>query len=80
MVTKKKVQFEQAMSELTALVDQLESGELSLEQALIAFEKGVTLTRQCQNALQQAEQRVQILLSSTPGSDEQFADFVTPDA
>lgn len=53
--------FEQALSELEALVEQMESGELTLEESLASFERGVTLTRHCQQALQQAEQKVHIL-------------------
>jgi exodeoxyribonuclease VII small subunit len=63
-VTKKKIHFEKAMAELSSIVDDLEAGELSLDDALKTFEKGVSLTRQCQDALQQAEQRVQILLET----------------
>lgn len=54
--------FETALTELEQLVQRLESGELSLEQSLQAFEQGVSLTRQCQQALSSAEQRVQLLL------------------
>lgn len=54
--------FEQSLSELQTLVERLESGELSLEDSLSAFEQGIRLTRDCQGALSQAEQKVQILL------------------
>lgn len=54
--------FEQSLSELQSLVERLESGELSLEDSLTAFEQGVRLTRDCQSALGQAEQKVQLLL------------------
>ena len=47
---------------LEALVEQLESGDLSLEAALGAFEQGIALTRQCQKVLSVAEQRVRVLL------------------
>ncbi|MGB5735713.1 MAG: exodeoxyribonuclease VII small subunit [Thiohalocapsa sp.] len=53
--------FERSMQELEALVDQLEQGDLTLEQSLAAFERGVNLTRTCQQALDTAEQRVRIL-------------------
>lgn len=72
MARKKPVDFEQSLSELQALVERLESGELSLEQSLTAFEQGVALTRDCQQALTLAEQKVQQLieqngaLSTTP--------------
>lgn len=54
--------FEKSLAELQALVERLESGELSLEDSLGAFEQGVALTRDCQQALSQAEQKVQLLL------------------
>jgi exodeoxyribonuclease VII small subunit len=61
---KKKVatQFEDALAELEQLVNQLEQGDISLEESLKSFERGVNLTRTCQKALQEAEQKVQILL------------------
>ncbi|MBS4050629.1 MAG: exodeoxyribonuclease VII small subunit [Methylomonas sp.] len=55
-------QFEEAMQELEQLVEQMERGELSLEESLKSFERGIKLTRTCQQALQEAEQKVQILL------------------
>ena len=55
--------FEKSLQELEALVEKLEAGDLSLEQSLKDFERGVALTRACQKALAEAEQKVQILLS-----------------
>jgi exodeoxyribonuclease VII small subunit len=57
--------LEQSLEQLEALVTRLESGDLPLEQALKEFEHGVKLTRQCQAALQEAEQKVEILLKKT---------------
>jgi exodeoxyribonuclease VII small subunit len=54
--------FERALAELEGLVARLESGELPLDEALQTFERGVTLTRQCQGALKAAQQKVEILL------------------
>ena len=54
--------IEHSLAELQTLVERLESGELSLEDSLTAFEQGIGLTRECQAALAQAEQKVQILL------------------
>jgi len=54
--------FEDAMEELEKLVEQMEQGDISLEESLKAFERGIRLTRTCQQALQDAEQKVQILL------------------
>ena len=54
--------FEQALAELEALVDQLETGELSLDQSLERFKRGVELTRHCQSVLDRAQQTVQKLV------------------
>jgi exodeoxyribonuclease VII small subunit len=54
--------FEQSLAQLEALVTQLESGDLPLDQALASFERGVRLTRECQGALSAAQQKVQLLL------------------
>lgn len=54
--------FEESLAELEQLVSQLEQGDISLEESLKSFERGVYLTRTCQQALQEAEQKVQILL------------------
>jgi exodeoxyribonuclease VII small subunit len=59
---KAAVDFETSLAELQSLVERLESGELSLEDSLGAFEQGIRLTRDCQAALAQAEQKVQLLL------------------
>lgn len=57
--------FEEALEELERLVSSMEEGELSLEDSMKAFEKGIKLTRECQTALQKAEQKVQILLNES---------------
>jgi len=54
--------FEGALETLEGLVEQMERGELTLEQSLQCFEQGIRLTRECQKALNEAEQRVDILL------------------
>lgn len=53
--------FEEALEQLTALVEKLESGQLPLDQSVAAFETGVKLSRRCESLLDQAEQRLQIL-------------------
>ncbi len=58
----KAVNFETALAELEKLVQGMESGELSLEDSLQAFEKGMQLSRDCQQALAEAEQKVQLLM------------------
>lgn len=60
--TKKTPNLEKAMGELEQIVEQLEDGDLTLEKSLAQFEKGVKLSRECQKALAEAEQKVQILL------------------
>lgn len=56
-----KPDFEQSLQELEALVLKMENGDLSLEESLKEFERGVQLTRQCQEALTAAEQRVKLI-------------------
>ncbi|HEU4655036.1 MAG TPA: exodeoxyribonuclease VII small subunit [Steroidobacteraceae bacterium] len=63
--------FERSLTELEALVEKLEQGDLSLDESLKCFERGVQLTRTCQAALKQAEQKVEILLRRS-GEPEQF--------
>jgi len=55
--------FETSLNALDQLVNRMERGEMSLEESLSAFEQGVALTRQCQQLLDQAEQKVQLLSS-----------------
>jgi exodeoxyribonuclease VII small subunit len=57
-----KLDFEKSLAELEQLVNEMENGQLSLDESLAKFEKGVALTKACQNALKQAEQRVNLLL------------------
>jgi len=59
--------FEELLQDLEALVSQLESGDLPLNEALQTFERGVRLTRQCQAALTVAQQKVQLLLQRGDG-------------
>jgi|TARA_B110000037_G_C17065894_1_gene483796 exodeoxyribonuclease VII small subunit len=77
-MTKKqtKFDFEMALQELEALVSSMEDGELSLEESLQAFEKGIKLTRECQTALKNAEQKVQVLLNENGDTEELNLDEV----
>ena len=59
---KTTVNFEKAIKDLEKIVEDLESGELSLEQSLKTFEKGIKLTRQCQGELEKAELKVKKLV------------------
>jgi exodeoxyribonuclease VII small subunit len=63
----KEVGFESALAELEKLVALMEAGDMPLEQALRSFERGIQLTRECQTALQSAQQKVQILLQKPSG-------------
>ncbi len=53
--------FEQSLDQLEQIVQHLERGEVSLEESLTAFERGIELARQCQQRLDDAEQRVETL-------------------
>lgn len=66
--------FEQALGELEALVSRMEGGELSLEDALAQFERGIALTRRCQDALKTAELRVKKLVDK-PGGEPELEPF-----
>jgi exodeoxyribonuclease VII small subunit len=72
-----KLDFETAMRDLEALVERLEKGDLPLEESLAAFEQGVMLTRSCQTALKEAEQKVEILLKRA--GEPTIVDFDAPD-
>ncbi len=74
MTAKKPVNLEKALADLESLVDELESGDLPLEKAMKKFEEGIKLTRSCQAALKEAEQKVEILLKSA-GGEESLKDF-----
>lgn len=72
-MTKKKqanFDFEKALEDLEELVSAMEEGGLNLEESLAAFEKGIRLTRECQTALRNAEQKVQVLLNENGDTEE----------
>ena len=77
MSAAKSFNLEKALAELEDLVDELESGDLPLEKAMKKFEEGIKLTRGCQAALKDAEQKVEILLKSAGG--ETLEDFAADD-
>ncbi|MGE3731863.1 MAG: exodeoxyribonuclease VII small subunit [Lysobacterales bacterium] len=70
--------FEHSLDELEALVGRMEKGEMSLDESLTAFERGVSLYRQCQGALEQAELRVRQLLDPTDPQSAVAFDTDTP--
>ena len=74
MSTKQAFDLEKALNDLETLVEELESGDLPLEKAMQKFEDGIKLTRNCQSALKEAEQKVEILLKSA-GGEEALGDF-----
>ncbi|TPW13996.1 MAG: exodeoxyribonuclease VII small subunit, partial [Halothiobacillaceae bacterium] len=70
-MSKKKApfNFENALAELETVVERMESGDISLEESLRQFETGIQLTRACQKALQEAEQKVQILMAKSDSAE-----------
>lgn len=69
MSNRKNINLEKSLADLEALVEELESGDLPLDKAMKKFEEGIKLTRNCQAALKDAEQKVEILLQSTGGEE-----------
>ena len=67
--------FEKTLVELEQIVARMEQGELSLDESLQQFERGIALARSCQQALQVAEQKVEILLKKSGATDQ---DTVAP--
>ncbi len=67
------INFEKTLAELETLVEQMEQGDLSLEESLKCFERGIVLTRNCQQALTEAEQKVKLLLEQN--GKHEMADF-----
>lgn len=63
--------FEAALKELETLVERMEKGDISLEESLHYFERGIELTRRCQRSLKEAEQKVQILLEKNGAAEIQ---------
>lgn len=66
----KPISFEKSMTELEEIVIQLEKGELSLEDSLKQFEKGISLARNCQEVLNHAEQKIEMLVASSSAKGE----------
>lgn len=74
-MAKKTLNFEKSLNELETLVEEMEQGELSLEDALKKFEKGIALTAECQKALQNAELKVTQLIEKNGQLLEQAYDL-----
>ena len=78
--TTKSPNFEKSLSSLEKLVEELEQGDLSLEQALKNYEKGISLARECQSALKYAEQRVHTLMEENEQLAEDADDYEDDDS
>ena len=78
MTATKKFNLEKSLAELEELVEELETGDLPLEKAMKKFEDGIKLTRGCQNALKEAEQKVEILMQKN--AREEITPFDSEDA
>lgn len=74
----KEFDFETSLKELENLVETMEEGDISLEDSLKNFEKGIALTRACHQALSDAEQKVKILMKDQNNKDE-LVDFEPED-
>ena len=79
MAAKKSFNLEKSLSDLEALVEELESGDLPLDKAMKKFEEGIKLTRGCQAALRDAAQKVEVLMQSA-GGGESLEEFDADDA
>ena len=75
--TKKLPDFEKSLEELESLVEQLESGDLSLDESLKQFKRGVELTRHCQGVLEKAQQTVEKLVDNA--DEDSAVPFETDD-
>lgn len=71
--------FEAALAELERIVDRLESGQQTLEEALASFQRGIELTRVCQQGLKEAEQKVEQLVQEQ-GGDARIEPFASQDS
>lgn len=58
----KEVKFEEAMKELESIANDLEKGNLTLEESVLKFEEGIKLSKQCNDMIEQAEKKISILL------------------
>lgn len=68
MKKKEDLKFEEAILELEEIAEKLEKGQISLEESILAYERGVELKKICTNRLQEAESRIEILSKASDGS------------
>ena len=73
----KQMHFEEAFKRLEQIVGNLESGDLSLEESMKLFEEGIRLTEACKSRLEDAEQKIQLLLKNSDGIFNDFSDGIT---
>ena len=71
----KSTKFEDALGELETLIETLESGDQSLEQSLVQFERGMLLSKFCQQSLSDAEKKIKILMADKQSKDGELKDF-----
>ncbi len=71
MTEKKNISFEDNLKELEDIVKKLEGGNVSLEEMLELFEKGISKTRECTVQLKEAEQKISILIKNNSGEVEE---------
>lgn len=71
----KSTKFEDALGELETLIETLEAGDQSLEESLVQFERGMMLSKFCQQSLTDAEKKVKILMDNKGGDNGELTDF-----
>ena len=67
----KELKFEDAMKELEAIANDLEKGDLSLEESVSKFEEGMKLSKQCNDIIEKAEKKITILLQKDGKIEEE---------
>lgn len=70
-----KKSFEQAMQQLEKIIQELESGDLTLEKAMIKFEEGIRLTQYCSRKLDETERKIQVLIKDHKGDGVSIKPF-----
>lgn len=78
-MSKRKLSFEEALKQLEVIAEQIERGEIGLEESVRRYEEGMALVKQCREALASAELRIQQLQEKPDGSVE-IRDFPRPAA
>ncbi len=71
----KSTKFEDALSELEELIENLEGGDQSLEESLVQFERGMKLSKFCQQSLTDAEKKIKILMTDKGAKEGELEDF-----